>query len=509
MGEKRGKLMKNGLDEDKTDTLRKQMLQNGEDEKPKNSSRDKTSSPQECLSHMSLETTIKSSLMKKKLMNDAEKSIKKARLEAVLKKEQTEQLDNGSDSYIDKNSKGDKQDNEMHLSEGRETKRRSSSIIAGSKIKEDAEKNESINGSKNNAKSPSTKHVKVEEMKGNELKKEKSSEEEEFNIESLLHRKGSKYLVKWEGYGSEYNTWEPKTSIPDLILQYYEEDATRLGKPAPSEEQQIKLAEQQVQKQKAWVVEKILDERIKKGKFEYLVKWRGYERATDNTWEPVQNLGQYQHLIDAFERNLMESKREKDITEKVVELETRKRESQGKQNVAEFEKDMKPLQKMNSKEGKNRLNDSKSKGLKENRDKQKVEQEKKQTMENDEIFIIESLLKKNGSKYLVKWENYSEEYNSWEPRESLPPNVLQYYEEDPTRLGSPAQALQHQVETEDYEVERILEKKEVKKGRVMYLVKWKNFDDPADFTWEPPENLEDVQELLDKFEREVEVNNFC
>ena len=65
------------------------------------------------------------------------------------------------------------------------------------------------------------------------------------------------------------------------------------------------------------------------------------------------------------------------------------------------------------------------------------------------------------------------------------------------------------METEDYEVERILEKKEVKKGRVMYLVKWKNFDDPADFTWEPPENLEDVQELLDKFEREVEVNNFC
>merc|ERR1711915_487887 len=101
-----------------------------------------------------------------------------ARLEAVLKKEQTEQLDSGSDSYIDKNSKGDKQDNAMHLSEGRETKRRSSSIIAGSKIKEDAEKNESINGSKSNSKSPSTKQVKVEEMKGNELKKEKSSEEE-------------------------------------------------------------------------------------------------------------------------------------------------------------------------------------------------------------------------------------------------------------------------------------------------------------------------------------------
>ena len=61
---------------------------------------------------------------------------------------------------------------------------------------------------------------------------------------------------------------------------------------------------------------------------------------------------------------------------------------------------------------------------------------------------------------------------------------------------------------EDYEVEKILENKKSKKGKVTYLVKWKNFDDPADYTWEPLDNLEAAQDLVDKFEKDLEVNSF-
>ena len=56
---------------------------------------------------------------------------------------------------------------------------------------------------------------------------------------------------------------------------------------------------------------------------------------------------------------------------------------------------------------------------------------------------------------------------------------------------------------EDYEVEKIMEKRVSKKGKVEYLVKWKNFDDPADYTWEPYNNLDAVKDLVTQFEKEL------
>ena len=58
-------------------------------------------------------------------------------------------------------------------------------------------------------------------------------------------------------------------------------------------------------------------------------------------------------------------------------------------------------------------------------------------------------------------------------------------------------------EEDDFEVEKILEKREAKKGKVEYLVKWKTFDDTLETTWEPAANLECVQTLIDQFEKEL------
>ena len=44
----------------------------------------------------------------------------------------------------------------------------------------------------------------------------------------------------------------------------------------------------------------------------------------------------------------------------------------------------------------------------------------------------------------------------------------------------------------------------MKKGKIEYLVKWKNFEEPADYTWEPTNNLEAVRDLVDKFEKDLE-----
>ena len=57
-------------------------------------------------------------------------------------------------------------------------------------------------------------------------------------------------------------------------------------------------------------------------------------------------------------------------------------------------------------------------------------------------------------------------------------------------------------EEENYEVERILEKKGVGK-KLRYLVKWKGWPE-EDNTWEPLENLDCRDKLLDFYNRRLE-----
>ena len=59
---------------------------------------------------------------------------------------------------------------------------------------------------------------------------------------------------------------------------------------------------------------------------------------------------------------------------------------------------------------------------------------------------------------------------------------------------------------EEYEVEKILDKRQ-RKGGIEYLVKWKNFDDPDDNTWEPSDNLADAEAKIKQFEKDLEAKS--
>ena len=60
---------------------------------------------------------------------------------------------------------------------------------------------------------------------------------------------------------------------------------------------------------------------------------------------------------------------------------------------------------------------------------------------------------------------------------------------------------------EEYEVEKVLDKRVEKGGYTEYLVKWKNYSDPEENTWEPVNNLGDAEKAIKAFEKDLEAKN--
>lgn len=65
-------------------------------------------------------------------------------------------------------------------------------------------------------------------------------------------------------------------------------------------------------------------------------------------------------------------------------------------------------------------------------------------------------------------------------------------------LGQPCITMDHEEEEEVFEVYKILARRKTRKGTLEYLVRWKNYGEEDD-TWEPIENLQDCDEVLQDF----------
>ena len=113
-----------------------------------------------------------------------------------------------------------------------------------------------------------------------------AGEEGVFTVESImgkrLNKKGElEYLIKWEDFDDRFNTWETHDNISDDLIQTYELE---------QDQGEIYIAER--------ILAKGFDE---DGMKVYLVKWKGYPREEDHTWELEANLSDQRNLVEDFE----------------------------------------------------------------------------------------------------------------------------------------------------------------------------------------------------------------
>jgi hypothetical protein len=159
------------------------------------------------------------------------------------------------------------------------------------------------------------------------MPKTKASNNNDKNIyfvESILDKRVQtgriEYLIKWEGYDEQHNSWEPKKNVSSVLIKEFENNMTQndsktkktnsnnnksLSKIVKTNKKVNKVKEyDNIQKEDVFIVDEILEKRVKgkTNQVEYLIKWEGFGNEY-NTWEPKKNVSQ--KLVKQFEEKLL------------------------------------------------------------------------------------------------------------------------------------------------------------------------------------------------------------
>ena len=79
-----------------------------------------------------------------------------------------------------------------------------------------------------------------------EVEKHGTTKEEEYEVEKVvdkrIHKGKVEYLLKWKGYPSDENNWEPENSLDcPKLLQEYERNRAREKKPTEVKKEKKKM----------------------------------------------------------------------------------------------------------------------------------------------------------------------------------------------------------------------------------------------------------------------------
>lgn len=357
--------------------------------------------------------------------------------------------------------------------------------------------------------------------------------DDDYEAEKILDKRGKgkklEYLVKWKNFEKEEDqTWEPMDNLTESreIVELFEKELQEKDKQVMETETPTKSKktskrgrsksvtpskhENEVEEEEEYEVEKILD--VRKGGMgkEFLVKWKGWEKKEDQTWEPEDSLEASKQLVKDFEKSSNQNtsnstgskgkkkKKESIDPSEVIVLDDSKDDDDLTANdskntsvdsedlpLSSFQKPNKRGKKSKSTVGKDKL-ESKPDDVDDSKDEDVAASDLQNISGDSEDLPLSTFQKQNKR-----------------GRKSNQTPEKPVRTEKPVCTEIPAD-LDEEEEEAEYEVEKILDRQEVN-GVAEYLVKWKNWDREEDNTWEPSTNLVGSEDLIEKYEKKLKL----
>merc|ERR1719188_2536289 len=99
---------------------------------------------------------------------------------------------------------------------------------------------------------------------------DQQGEEKIYTVENVLRKRIVKkkvyYLIKWKGYSSKQNTWEPSENVENLdLIKFFEAARVKAQNESSSNKKSMKRSYYDAIGE-IWEIEQVVRKRIKKGK---------------------------------------------------------------------------------------------------------------------------------------------------------------------------------------------------------------------------------------------------